>query len=93
MRHAGRLSIISGALSWILLASALIYGGLGPTVAVTWELRAMSGGAAALAFVGTLLSLFALARGPQRISAAIGLMLSGTFLLLFTASFLSLVKS
>jgi len=92
MSHAGRLSIICGALSWIALACALIYGGLGPTVSETWLLRALSSGSAIMAAIGALLAIFALVRGPQRISGALGLILTAAFLLTFTGALFGLIS-
>lgn len=92
MDHAGRVALAFSLLSWIALACVLLFGGLGPTVTQTWILHTLSGGSVITALIAFVLAIVALARGPQRISGALGLVISGAFLLIFTGAFYSLLR-
>jgi ABC-type transport system involved in multi-copper enzyme maturation permease subunit len=92
MRHAGRISLVAGLLSWIALALSLVFGGLGPKVSETWMLRTLSGGALVAATLAVGLALVAMVNRSQRISALIGLGFGLLFLLMFTGAIWSLVK-
>ena len=83
-RHMGRLSLVVGVLSWFVLILAFAIGGLDPSPEQTPLLRAASMGALVAAAVALCLAVVALARGPQRVAAGIGLAVSLLFLLYFT---------
>ncbi len=83
-RHLGRASLVGGVLSWSLLMLALVFGGLDPLPAQSPFLQAASMGALLAAVVALCLAVIALARGPQRIAAVLGLAVSLLFLLYFT---------
>jgi hypothetical protein len=86
MEHAGRIALVFSLLSWIALACSLIFGGIGPTVAESWLLRTLNGGAVITSLLAVVLAFVALVRGPQRISGGVALFISGAFLLLFTGA-------
>jgi hypothetical protein len=83
-RHLGRASLLGGALGWILLALALVFGGLDPAPSRAPLLRAAMLAALGVSLAALGLAIAVLAKGPQRASAAVGLALSSLFLLYFT---------
>ena len=83
-RHLGLISLVGGALSWGALILALLAGGLDPSPARASSLQIVSMGALVTAAVSLCLGGIALARGPQRLAAAVGLGASLLFLLYFT---------
>jgi hypothetical protein len=83
-RHLGRVSLAGAATSWALLVLALVSGGLDPPPGRTPLLRAATASALCLSLLALGTAILALARGPERASAALGLILSSLFLLYFT---------
>lgn len=83
-RQLGRASLLGGVLCWILLVLALVFGGLDPAPSRAPLLRAAMRAALGVALATLGLAIAALAKGPQRLSAAVGLALSLLFLLYFT---------
>jgi len=83
-RHLGLISLVGGVLSWCALLLALLAGGLDPSPARASSLQMVSMSALVTAAVSLCLGGIALARGPQRLAAAVGLGASLLFLLYFT---------
>jgi hypothetical protein len=83
-RQLGRASLLGGALGWFLLVLALAFGGLDPAPGRIPLLRGVVTTALGVSLAALGLAIAALAKGPQRVAAALGLALSLLFLLYFT---------
>ena len=92
LRHSGRVAFFGAAASWAILALTLAMSGLGPAASRTRLLQALATGAIVCAVVASMLAIVALVRGPQRGSAAVGLLLGVLFLLAFTSAGFGLLR-
>jgi len=91
-RHSGRMAFFGAAASWAILALTLAMGGLGSAASLSRILQALATGAIVCAVVASVLAIVALVRGPQRGSAAAGLVLSVLYLLAFSGAGFGLLK-
>jgi len=92
LRHSGRAAFFGAAASWAILALTLAMGGLAPAASSARTLQALATGAIVCALIACLLGIVALVRGPQRGSAAVGLLLGVLFLLAFTGAGFGLLR-
>jgi hypothetical protein len=92
LRHSGRMAFFGAAASWAILALTLAMGGLGSAASLARTLQGLATGAIVCAVVASLLAIVALVRGPQRGSAAVGLVLGVLYLLAFSGAGFGLLK-
>jgi hypothetical protein len=82
--HLGRASLVGAVLSWSTLVVALLVGGLDPSPMNAERLRASMLSALCIAAIALAAAVVAIVRGPQRISATLGLVLALSFMVVFT---------
>jgi hypothetical protein len=82
--HLGRMSVIGAVLSWSTLVIALVSGGIDPAPVHVQRLRASMLSALCIAAIALAAAVVAVVRGPQRISATMGLVLALAFIVVFT---------
>jgi hypothetical protein len=82
--HLGRASVAGALLSWSTLVVGLVFGGLDPSSPSAERLKASMLSALCIAAIALAAAVVAVVRGPQRISATLGLILALAFIVLFT---------
>jgi hypothetical protein len=83
-RHVGRISLLLAVTSWLVFIASLLVGGIDPAPLLAKKLRHVGMGSLLLVPFSMLLAIIALARGPQRAAAAVGLALGLLYLAVFT---------
>lgn len=83
-RHLGSASLAGGLVSWAAFLFALVLGGLDPSPGRAPMLRVAMMAASGVAVLALCAATVAIVRGPGRVRATFGLMLSVTFLLSLT---------
>ena len=86
--HLGRASVAGAVLSWSTLVVGLVFGGLDPSATSAERLKASMLSALCMAAIALAAAVVAVVRGPQRISATLGLVLALAFIVLFTGLWL-----
>ena len=86
--HLGRASVAGAVLSWATLVVGLVFGGLDPSATGVERLNASMLSALCIAAIALAAAVVAIVRGPQRISATLGLVLALAFIVIFTGLWL-----
>jgi hypothetical protein len=82
--HLGRASVAGAVLTWATLVVALVFGSRDASGTGVERLKASMLSALCIAAIALVAALVAVVRGPQRISATLGLVLALAFIVLFT---------
>ena len=82
--HLGRASVAGALLSWSTLVVGLVFGGLDASATNAERLKTSMLSALCMAAIALAAAVVAVVRGPQRISATLGLVLALAFIVLFT---------
>jgi hypothetical protein len=90
-QYLGRISLLLALGAWIAYFTFLIVGGIDPSPALSRILQIAVMATLAAVLLSLLLALVALARGPQRISAAIAFGLCVVFGLFFSGLFFAML--
>jgi hypothetical protein len=82
--HLGPASVAGAVLSWTTLVVGIVFGGLDPSATSAERLKVSMLAALCMAAIALAAAVVAVVRGPQRIAAALGLVLALAFIVLFT---------
>jgi len=83
-RHLGSASLAGGLVSWAAFLFGLVLGGLDPSPGRAPILQVAMMAASGVSVLALCAAIVAIVRGPGRVRATFGLMLSLAFLLSFT---------
>ena len=83
-RHFGRVSLFLSSASWVVYFALLLVGGIDPSPELSRVLQTAVLCTVLVALLAFCLALFALVRGPQRVSAGFGLALCLLYGLVFS---------
>lgn len=92
LRHLGRIAFFAAASSWAVLGFTLVMGGISPDPSRLNLLKSLAMGSMVCAIAAAAIAIVALVRGPQRGSAACGLVLGLLYLLAFTGAGFGLLR-
>jgi hypothetical protein len=84
MTHLGRASVAGALVSWGLLVTSVVFGGLDPSPTRAMHLQAVMLSALSLAAIAIGAAVVSLVRRREHVWATIGLVLALAFLILFT---------
>jgi hypothetical protein len=91
-RKLGITALAGALVSWGLLFSAMLMGGLDPPQSLVPLLKIISGSSILIATGSLTAGVVAAIRGPQRILGGIGLIIAITFVLAFTGPFFAIFR-
>lgn len=90
-RHLGRVSLFLSLAGWTVYFAALFVGGIDPSPALSRVLQTAVLCSLLVVLLSLCLALFALVRGPQRVAAAIALVLGLLYALAFSGLLFALL--